>query len=103
MIAYDVALVLLPATLLGSTVGVFLNKMCSCNSTFLTSSLLHLSSSSSLSLSSPLLCLLLTSSPSSFAFRCPTWLIVALLVLLCAFSGHRTLEKVSMQRPKPAD
>ena len=28
MIAYDVALVLLPATLLGSTVGVFLNKMC---------------------------------------------------------------------------
>ena len=58
VIAYDAALVLLPATLLGSTVGVFLNKLC------------------------------------------PNWLIVALLVLLCAFSGHRTLDKAWKQRAK---
>ena len=58
LIAYDAALVLLPATLLGSTVGVFLNKLC------------------------------------------PNWLIVALLVLLCAFSGHRTLDKAWKQRAK---
>ena len=51
MIAYDATLVLLPATLLGSTAGVFLNKMC------------------------------------------PNWLIVALLVALCAFSGKHTLDK----------
>ena len=50
-IAYDVVLVLLPATLLGSTAGVFLNKMC------------------------------------------PNWLIMLLLVLLCGYSGKRTLSK----------
>jgi len=51
MVAYDVVLVLLPATLLGSTGGVFLNKVC------------------------------------------PNWLIMVLLVLLCAYSGNRTLSK----------
>ena len=55
---YDATLVLLPATLLGSTVGVFLNKIC------------------------------------------PNWLIVILLVALCAFSGHRTLDKAWKLRAK---
>ena len=46
------AVMLLPATLLGATIGVFLNKLC------------------------------------------PNWLIMFLLVLLCAISGKRTLEQV---------
>ena len=58
VIAYDATLVLLPATLLGSTAGVFLNKLC------------------------------------------PNWLIVVLLVALCAFSGKRTLDKAWKQREK---
>jgi len=51
MVAYDICLVLLPATLLGSTAGVFLNKIC------------------------------------------PNWVIMVLLVALCAYSGKRTLSK----------
>ena len=58
VIAYDAALVLLPSTLLGSTAGVFLNKIC------------------------------------------PNWLIVVLLVALCAFSGKRTLDKALKTRAK---
>jgi len=58
VIAYDTALVLLPATLLGSTAGVFFNKLC------------------------------------------PNWMIVVLLVALCAFSGKRTLDKAWKQRAK---
>jgi len=58
LIAYDAALVLLPATLLGTTVGVFLNKVT------------------------------------------PNWLIVALLVWLCAFSGKRTLSQAFKRREK---
>ena len=55
MIAYDAVVVLLPATLLGSTAGVFLNKVC------------------------------------------PNWLIMLLLVSLCAFSGRRTLEQAPIE------
>ena len=51
MIAYDVAVALLPATLLGTTVGVFLNKIC------------------------------------------PNWMIMGLLVILCAVTGKRTLSR----------
>lgn len=51
-IAYDVVIALLPATLLGSTVGVFLNKLC------------------------------------------PNWMIMVLLVSLCAYSGKRTVQQV---------
>eukprot|EP00308_Calcidiscus_leptoporus_P004460 CAMPEP_0119370574 /NCGR_PEP_ID=MMETSP1334-20130426/16928_1 /TAXON_ID=127549 /ORGANISM="Calcidiscus leptoporus, Strain RCC1130" /LENGTH=491 /DNA_ID=CAMNT_0007387667 /DNA_START=191 /DNA_END=1666 /DNA_ORIENTATION=+ len=51
MIAWDVATVLMPATLLGTTCGVFLNKVC------------------------------------------PNWLIMILLVLLCAVTGKRTLSR----------
>jgi len=57
-IAYDVVLVLLPSTLLGSTAGVFLNKVC------------------------------------------PNWLIMLLLVLLCGYSGKRTLSKGFQQWAK---
>lgn len=58
MIAYDAALVLLPPCLLGSTGGVFLNKIC------------------------------------------PNWMIVALLVALCAYSGKRTLGQAYKRREK---
>jgi len=58
LIAYDVVLALLPATLLGSTVGVFLNKLC------------------------------------------PNWLIMALLVSLCAYSGQRTVQQAFKRRAK---
>jgi len=50
MIAWDIVAVLTPATLLGTTAGVFLNKIC------------------------------------------PNWLIMVLLVLLCAVTGKRTLD-----------
>ncbi len=58
MIAYDVVVLLLPATLLGSTVGVFLNKLC------------------------------------------PNWLIMGLLVALCAYSGKRTLAQAFKRRER---
>ena len=58
MIAYDAALVLLPMTLLGSTGGVFLNKVC------------------------------------------PNWMIVGLLVALCAYSGRRTVTQAYKRREK---
>ncbi|KAL1524271.1 hypothetical protein AB1Y20_019174 [Prymnesium parvum] len=58
LIAYDVVSALLPATLLGSTVGVFLNKLC------------------------------------------PNWLIMVLLVSLCAFSGYRTVQQGFKRRAK---
>jgi len=58
LIAYDVVIALLPATLLGSTVGVFLNKLC------------------------------------------PNWLIMFLLVSLCAYSGQRTVQQAFKRRAK---
>ena len=61
MIAYDVVQVLLPATLLGTTVGVFLNKLS------------------------------------------PNWLIMVLLVLLCAIMGFRTLDKARKTYAKESD
>ena len=58
LIAYDAVLALLPATLLGSTAGVFFNKLC------------------------------------------PNWLIMVLLVLLCAYSGQRTVTQAFKRREK---
>ena len=58
LIAYDVVIALLPATLLGSTAGVFLNKLC------------------------------------------PNWLIMVLLVSLCAYSGQRTVQQALKRRAK---
>ena len=91
-IAYDVVLVLLPSTLLGSTAGVFLNKVrpswlsmlyvcCMCAACLHVACVLRA------------YCMCTVCALHVHYQMCPNWLIMLLLVLLCGYSGKRTLSK----------
>ena len=119
-IAYDVVLVLLPSTLLGSTAGVFLNKVCApnggsccicaacaCALHVHTACALHVHTARRLHVHVYCMCTLhvrclcaacahctcAACALHEYYQMCPNWLIMLLLVLLCGYSGKRTLSK----------
>lgn len=118
MIAYDATIVLLPATLLGSTAGArtaiarchclrqagfHAAQRCGCCGPWPRSHSSPSHSQAQVACGMRICVRVRARAPGVFLNKvCPNWMIVVLLVALCAFSGKRTLDKAFKQRTKEA-